>query len=280
MFRKDDGRCYPPGTDKSQADVYCKIMTITPEIAKEMLSFNTKRNRTLKKNFINSTAAAIKRGAWVINSNGIGFDIHHNLTDGQNRLNAIILAGQPVRSIVAYNLPPRAFVTTDNGTKRSYADIANICGYDYSKFIGAAANLLYRYTQGSFRHTAMPTNDQVESLLSNCPGLAHSAKVAAQVIHVLPPSIGTFCHYIFSEKDAVDADLFYEGLRSGAGLPVNDPILALRNKMFQNKGFVAKLQQHYIIAITIKAWNAWRNNKKLQVLRWTPKTGESFPRPI
>jgi len=279
-LKQDDGQRYPAGTDLSQKGIYAKVMTITPEMAKEMLSFNSKHQRSQKKGNIANLTEAIKNDEWVTNSNSIGFDVNGNLVDGQHRLTAIVLAGKPVISVVVYNLPPEAFVTTDNGAKRAYADVAHICGFEYAKYVGGAAHLLYRYLKGSLRHLAMPTNIQIRQLLMEHPGLGRSAKAAAQTIHILQPSVGTFCHFIFSEIDADDADLFFEGVRSGAGLPMYDPILALREKMIQDKGSAAKLQQHYRIALTIKAWNAWRENKKVRLLRWSPKTKEAFPRPI
>ena len=64
-------------------------MTITPEIAREMLKKNT-NNRPLSKRTLSRYVQLMKNGEWGITTDAIGFDVNGRLINGQHRLNEVV----------------------------------------------------------------------------------------------------------------------------------------------------------------------------------------------
>lgn len=96
-----------------------EILTITPEMAKEMLRSN-KSNRKLRNHIVKMYAKQMVDGDWHLTGQGITFGIDGQLLDGQHRLSAIIYADVPVKMLVIYDADVVA--TYDCGLKRSVVD--------------------------------------------------------------------------------------------------------------------------------------------------------------
>lgn len=78
-----------------------KFEKITPEIANEMLSHNSRNPRkTMNRSIIRKYANDILNGLWQVNGEAIVFDEDGFLKNGQHRLCAIILAGKQVTTLV------------------------------------------------------------------------------------------------------------------------------------------------------------------------------------
>ena len=109
-----------------------KLVTVTPEMAREWLEKNMKRNRPVMRATVHSYARQMRNGTWNLTHQGIAFDEAGELIDGQHRLNAIIEANIPVTMNVTYNvhrLPGEVF-TIDMGRKRTYANVVQMSGID------------------------------------------------------------------------------------------------------------------------------------------------------
>lgn len=99
--------------------------TITPEIAAEYLKHNT-NNRNIRTSHVEYLSNAIKRGEWVLSHQGIAFNEHGVLIDGQHRLQAIIKSGIAVQMLVSRNVGSDVFKVTDGHARRSYGDILHM----------------------------------------------------------------------------------------------------------------------------------------------------------
>jgi hypothetical protein len=109
-----------------------KVVMITPDMARKWLDKNMKRNRPVMSKTVHGYARTMKAGGWNLTHQGIAFDEHGELIDGQHRLHAIIEANVPVEMNVTYNVhhtPGEAF-TIDMGRKRTYTNIAMMSGID------------------------------------------------------------------------------------------------------------------------------------------------------
>lgn len=123
-----------------------EILNITPELARLMLQKNT-RNRSLKAERVKAIADSIKAGRYVFTNASIGFDKDGVLVDGQHRLEAIIQAGIPVKSVVVLGCNQSPYL--DRGTKRSITDNLTITNSkEYKSLVIAAINQLYRVYTG------------------------------------------------------------------------------------------------------------------------------------
>lgn len=102
-----------------------RVALVTPEMANEWLSRN-EVNRKLRPGFVEFLASEIKRGNFQLTHQGIAFDEHNRLIDGQHRLYAIIQANQAVEMMVTLDVPSYKFNILDIGITRTASDILRI----------------------------------------------------------------------------------------------------------------------------------------------------------
>jgi len=114
----------------------------------------------------------MKRGDWLVTSQGIGIDTEGRLRDAHHRLNAGILADTPFQSTVVWGLPKEAYQVTDRGLTRSYSDILN-CSRPVAEVLRLAGTLLVNNTRPTAREIKplmdRGLQDVTEALISFCP---------------------------------------------------------------------------------------------------------------
>lgn len=110
--------------------MYSRIETITPEIAETYLKKNVK-NRRMKPGAIRRYARDMASGKWQLTPQGISFYENGNLADGQNRLEAVKMAGVSVDFYVTYDVPNESTIQ-DRGVGRSSADVLKMSGINSS----------------------------------------------------------------------------------------------------------------------------------------------------
>jgi hypothetical protein len=116
------------------------------------------------------------------------------------------------------------------------------------------------------------------------PELSESMSLLGPLPHVkgIPKSTMTFLHCIFNTKHSEKAQRFFERLYTGEELSAGSPILALRNKLLNLQGHRGAINGHgfkkFMIVITIKAWNSYRQNRSKKVLSWGEREEAPTPR--
>lgn len=136
-----------------------EIMEISPEQATAWLERNVK-NRKLRTGKVQSIAADIENGDWMLTHQAIGFDSDGELLDGQHRLEAIRMAGRPVVSAVAFDVPTRAtgadgkerrtMIAVDRGSPRTVPDQLSIeYGMKHATEFVTLGNLILRAFVGA-----------------------------------------------------------------------------------------------------------------------------------
>ena len=136
-----------------------EVITITPEMAKEMLNKNMLNNRRLNHDIINRYARIMKAGGWNLTHQGIAFDDRGELIDGQHRLNAIVAANVPVKMMVTYDVKHAEgeTFTIDVGRKRTLLNIMQISGIDDPVFKNVGPYVsAYLYWKTPTRRKAEP----------------------------------------------------------------------------------------------------------------------------
>lgn len=141
-------------TQFTRANAEATVVTITPELAKEML-LTSPGNRRLRQWYVSMLAGAMKRGEWRVTSQGIGFDRNGQLVDAHHRLNACIVANIPFKSVVVFGLERAAYAVIDTGINRTYGDRMNEPS--------AVADVL-RLAGAYFCGTNKPTVDQIRPI--------------------------------------------------------------------------------------------------------------------
>lgn len=262
-----------------------RIVGISPETAAAWLQRNTS-NRPLRKSLIKRYSRDMAHGSWHMTGESIKFDRDGNLIDGQHRLLAIIDAGITVECFVMYGIDPSAFRVMDSGDSRKAKDVLHQLGYVSTKELAATATALRRFDAlGHFGYSGgldHPTKSEIIAYVEDHPELMDIVRMHATGTARIPglrPSLQASLAYLFRRTDAEDCDAFFDALRRGANLHEHSPILMLRNRLIENAATSRKMTANEVAAITIKAWNAWREGRHIRQLSWR-KGGanpEAFP---
>jgi hypothetical protein len=146
-------------------------------------------------------------------------------------------------------------------------------------------NTHWRVTHGKAKNRSeTPTIAEAIAHFEANPNLAEAVKVGKRVadrLRVAPSVCGT-AWYMFSELDDSDANAFIDAIVSGIGLEERSPLLVLRRVYEKNQLQARPLDSPQLLAITIKAWNAWRKGRKVELLAF--KMGgvnpEAWPEPV
>lgn len=260
-----------------------KIQVITPKEAQKMLEGN-KRNRPVRREHVKRLAEDMKAGKWTFNGVPLIFN-GSLLIDGQHRLEACILADKPFKTLVVRGVDADAFVTIDIGAKRTGADTLATKGEKNYSAMAAALVIIDLYYSGEMgervsarRGANRVIADAVKKYVAIRPCVEHCVPLHTKII---PISIMTACHYIFSRIDHVAADDFIDRLATGTNVKKDSPMENLRKALIDNYTSARKHSRGYIMSIVVKAWNHERTGKNLKRLRgYTGESAEQFPTAI
>jgi hypothetical protein len=261
------------------------VETVTPDMAAEWLVGNT-HNRAMKDRAVAKYAADMAAGLWDLNGESIKFNGDGRLLDGQNRLQAVIAAGVPIVTVVVRGIEAQSQDTIDVGVPRGLADVLKLRGEISATELGSAVAGYWRFLRdpAGMATTDYPSIHAALKVLEQNPGLRESVRVADTIRKGigLRTSVGGAMHYITTSIDPEDAEAFWDRLLSGADLDGDHPILALRGVILADRPVhTQKMTKARLWALTVKAWNAYREGRKIKLLVWRPGGAhpESFPVP-
>jgi hypothetical protein len=272
---------------------------VTPTLARKWLGQNAENNRKPKTARIPQYARDMHNGNWRATGETIKFDPSGVLLDGQNRLYAAIEASEmkctgacmhgpdgppPVRLDVMYDVPPEAMEVMDTGSSRTFGDVLRITHARNNNQVAAVVRWtilwdLGRHTGGgnpSPTHAEMMVRYRADSDRYDTAG-ARGRDVMLQGL--APSAAVSTAFYLFHRIHADQAHAFYDKFVSGAEMSDLHPVLTLRKRLIRDKG---RLTRQEILAMTIRAWNAFREERTLASIYATtaPKlTNENFPVP-
>lgn len=260
---------------------YTETIRITPDLATEWLNANTE-NRPLRESSVLVLARDMREGRWKVNGEAIKWSSDGILLDGQHRLFACIEAGVPFTTMVTFGLDPEVFATLDRGRRRTPADSLALLGEPNAEVLAAAVKKLAQLKRGVlFQHGPASTVGPEETIevLGQHPRIRESIPFSRKVGRLAPPSLSTFLHFMFTQRDRALADWFMDRLGSGIGLLGTHGVYHLRKRLESNLIVTAKLPEKHVAALFIKAWNAHRAGRKVRTLRWrnTGEKPEAFP---
>lgn len=266
---------------------YKRVM-LTPQMAKELLSNNT-RNRNMREKYVEGLAASIRRGEWEFDGSPVRVSESGVLLDGQHRLMAIAEAGIACDTILMTGLRDDVQLTIDSGKSRTFADWLRIIGVKDAPATSSVTRLYWMYERGHLGgkgnwrrpdpqpRQLMESYVQYQGMITKSISRGYHVKGHGLKINATAVSVG---HMVLTPIDTADAAEFFERLRDGAGLKDRDPIFALRRQLNSRPKHV-HLRSDHQLALIIKAWNAWRDGKGVDMVVY--RTGgsqvESFPEP-
>jgi hypothetical protein len=287
ILRQAGQKFNPNGTAMDSEQPIAHVETITPEIAGEMLeSGYGVTNRSIMRAAVERYSRDMRDGKWFMTGEAIKFDRGGQLIDGQHRLYAVIQSGVTIETLVIRGVDQHAFAFMDSGQKRTTGQYLAMHGYTNSNSIAAAANALHVYRNvGSFKKYPghyNPRKEDVLEMVVSQPEIERGSRIgttASMRTLAATPATMAALYVLFSEVDAEDAEVFFNLLDSGAGLEEGDAILVLRNQLSRMKSETTRVDQNYVAALTIKAWNFWRVGTQVKQLKYRPggANPEKFP---
>lgn len=273
-----------------QHEITVSLRQITPALAAQWLERNT-ANRNLRPRGVLEIATAIQAGHWVVNGETIVFDRAGNLVDGQHRLQAIVAGREPAVSLVVEGVErDPAWETTDTGRKRTLGDVLKRRGYKDPNNLSSMLRFVALIERaqdsgepsdrgGEVRHR------QLALLEENADDLVAALTVGRRVrdsgLVGTPAFMGALAFHLH-RTDVEEADAFFASLISGEGLTEGNPILVLRRTLISEraKPKERRVPPVVLVALTIKAWNAWLDGREIKQLAWKRggRAKESFPK--
>lgn len=238
---------------------------VSPEIARSMLEYNID-NRPIVDRLVDSWSRTMVSGGWVeAIGDPIRFASTGKLLDGQKRLKAVVKSGVTVKFDVVTGLSESSQDVMDSGQHRSPADQLKINGIKNHMVVAAAVRLLWLWDRDALiSNNPAPSNAEQLDYFLELTGATSSIEESAAVASTsgakrwISPSVIAACHYRMVRADGQAAMDFFEKLGSGANLPVNSPILALRETMRLRREAGKKLTQAQQVYLVGRAWTLWR----------------------
>lgn len=264
------------------------VEKITPRMAETYLEKNT-INRPLNRRHVNYLVSEINKGKWQVSTDSIGFNLKGELANGQHRLNAIKIAGVPVECMVTRGLHLDAFNVIDTGKTRGGGDILGANGVMNALGKAGIIAFIHGFSIGIYQEKAgkrdmsLDNQEILDFYLKNKNRVEEAYRAGSEAgkdFKALKLRTLGGMYYVLTKIDRDAAILFYSKLRTGLGMKSEEnPVHVLRTKL--NNNFAARAKYSIVdqLAWFIIAWNAFRSNKPLKKLEWSPKDGE-FPKPI
>lgn len=254
------------------------IETITPEIAASMLTSNL-ANRPMRERNVERLVRDLQDGNFYLSTDCIGFDTSGLLVNGQHRLTACVKAGVSFQAVVLRGLNNESYNIIDTGVKRQVSDTLHRACVPYYATVATLARWVADHESGVQLGSRgiNPTANQVLSAASRHADILHDA---AQVYHHLNKfTRGTYGALVYwkirtvcADRSAVDE--FYRILCEAASEERGThPARVLRDRLLA--GGRNAMPAPYTCAVFVKAWNAYRENRTIQVLKWLQS--EDFP---
>lgn len=285
----------PPQSNNGTASTPAggEVALTTPTLAAHFLTHNT-HNRNNRARLIRRYAADMAAGEWKWTGEPIRFANDRacpecgngTLLDGQHRLYAIIEAGVSIPLLIIRGLPVDAQEAIDTGQPRKLPDILKLRHEPNARALAALLSICTEYKMGLRRtlgHNSVPHSTKLR-FLEEEPELRDILNPSRTIADMcgLPASIVGLVWWITAQIDPDDSDFFMKRLGDGQGLVKGDPIYELRRTVQENRNGRGDRDRTYLLAITIKAWNAYRKGEQVGLYRWRPGGAkpEKFPEPI
>lgn len=266
---------------------------VTPDMAREWLG-TMAPNRNVSNTNLSNLVRAMEEGRWHQDGSPIKFDTRGQLIDGQHRLFAVVQTGMPQTFLVVWGVTPDAMTTLDTGKARNRADVLMIHDPTVTDVnnVAAATTIMLRWSRGlrnnNLRNEYVSNDEAVLFYDANKEDIIDATRHGKRVQHAMGAGSNqafALCYWLFATKDAEDAEFFWDRLIDGQGLELGNPIYALRELLRREANLPStrdKMRADVVIALTIKAWNAFRQAESIQLLRFKPGGAhpERFPEPI
>jgi hypothetical protein len=197
---------------------------ISPELAVLWLERRNKQNRPINLRKVLKVSQDIRNGNFPVTNQGIGFDYHGVLTDGQNRLAGVVKADVPVRMLVCTGLEPesRKYVDMPGFGNRNTADVMSMfADFETPQTASKALSGIRRYAFNN--NKPIRPDEVIEEANRFKAGLHFVCRTAGSSKLSSSPILGACALAYMRHEYRGIVEKVYEDLK-GASLPFGDPV--------------------------------------------------------
>lgn len=273
--------------------IITQVMEVDVATAREWLD-TMAPNRNISRSNLENLIRAMEEGRWHTDGSPIKFDRGGRLIDGQHRLLALLHVGEPQTFLVVWGIDAMAMTTLDTGKSRNRADVLKIHDPELvdANNIAATTTMMLRWSKGvrnnNLRNEYVSNDEAVVFYDANKEDIAVANRHGRKMNHAVRAGSSqafSLCYWLFTNIDAEDAEFFWDRVIDGQGLEVGNPIYALR-ELLRRESLAShtrdRMRSDVVIALTIKAWNAYRKGDEVKILHF--KVGgahpEKYPEPV
>jgi hypothetical protein len=271
--------------ERGRMAVFTELVDVSPKIA-EFLLENNIDNRpirwTANLRSVETYAAAMQRGEWVINGAQIIVSKDGFLNDGQHRLHAVIKSDCTIRMLITFGVERETRNTVDQGAGRTPGNILSMHGEKNANQLAHATQFLWAYDDKGRMFSYRPSMQQLLDVLSRSDGLRDALKATALLRREFRLSAGYVAgaNYVCGRIYPDLTDEFTDAVATGLNVAEqSSPVYRLRRRYQDHVNNSQPLQAVEQAALFIKAFNAFRKHRPLQSLMWRRQGSgaEDFP---
>lgn len=266
---------------------------VTPEMAADILRNHNHRNRVLSERHVGNLLGEMRAGRWRYTAEAIRFDRDGELIDGQHRMAALARYGKPLVFLTARGFERDAVYTTDQGRRRTLADMMKFDGVTSPNCVAAVINKYFtikaggvfmnserhgdggkgRHSQSSKWNYSMKEKiDEYKSspdLYDRIALYAHRCYEASNLL--LVSEVGGTYAYLLKDKMHPEERIrgFFDSLCITGGGPA--AVTLLRNALTRDRGSYKPMTGLIKSGLLKKAWNFYATGKEMKRLRYVPE---------
>jgi hypothetical protein len=253
-----------------------RTSVITPDDAKQLAGqfFATSK---VSPALVRAYADDMQSGRWLLNGASIVLSTDRKVLDGRARILACIEAGRSFETLIVEGVDPDSFETMDALRKRTLADVLTIRQIQHGRALAAALRIIWGYRIRALPTPRQPSSMTLLGLIEDHPEIRDSILPSLRTAPLLSHGSGLALHYLFGLANPAKCDAFFTELSNETLSELHSPIAQLRRLLVDLRGKGGNRKQAYVLAVCIKAWNAFSAGKPLKLLRYAPER-EPFPR--
>lgn len=262
-----------------------KLEVISPSQAKKHLAA-WGGNRKVSKLLVERYADAMRKGQWQAqNGETIKISKDGKLLDGQHRMHAVVESNKSIQFLVVRDVPFEAFVTIDSGKARSAGDVASIAGIANSSSVTSMARLMIQIEVLGYISEDSRLRPSKQEILAYCREHdavmqeSYRATIRSKCTMLMGVTIPAAMHAMASMRGLGSyATQFFTEMGTGVFSIDNIeayPVYMLRQRLIKMQASRTRFPPPVLMAYLIKTWNAFIQNKKAQIVRFTE--AEDFP---
>jgi hypothetical protein len=250
------------------------IEDVTPAVAARWLALN-ENNRNIRSKVVESYARDMAAGNWCFTGEAVKFDKDGNLLDGQHRLMAVVRSGATVRLLIISDVDASAQAVMDSGARRSAADSLTLGGTRNASLVASTARLGLVIEAG-IDHNLQVTHSEIAEYVAHNPDIheAASATSGLRKFIRLNPAALSYSWMLLGRVDRAAAVTFFDSLANNATNGKGDPRNTLLRRLQSAGENRERLNSFTQVAFVVRAWNAWRAEDELHVLRDRASNGK------